>query len=125
MKEYFEQVENDETPNVFVITPLSAVRRELISLVNNQLGKKNPHIKKWSQTSVGTVYTFQGKDANVVYFVTGTDENTDGAANWSCMKPNLINVVVTRAKKVFYIVGDLKRFKKKRYYETIVNKFEY
>lgn len=125
IEEHFEKVENDETPSVFVITPFTAVRRELISLVNNRLGKKIPHIKKWSQTSIGTVHTFQGKEANVVYFVTGTDEATDGAANWSCMKPNLINVAVTRAKKEFYVVGDLKRFKKKRYYETIVNKFQY
>lgn len=125
IEEHFEQAENDEIPSVFVITPFTAVRRELISLVNNRLGKKIPHIKKWSQTYIGTVHTFQGKEANVVYFVTGTDETTDGAANWSCMKPNLINVAVTRAKKEFYVVGDLKRFKKKRYYETIVNKFEY
>src|SRR5699024_7754543 len=123
--EHFEQVEDGETPSVFVITPFTAVRRELISLVNNRLGKKIPYIKKWSQTSIGTVHTFQGKEANVVYFVTGTDEATDGAVNWSCMKSNVINVAVTRAKKEFYVVGDLKRYKKKRYYETIVNKFEY
>lgn len=125
IEEYFEKVENDETPSVFVITPFTAVRKELISLVNSRLGKKIPHIKKWSQTSIGTVHTFQGKEANVVYFVTGTDKSTDGAANWSCMKPNLINVAVTRAKKEFYVVGDLKRFKSKRNYETIVNKFQY
>src|SRR5699024_2512506 len=89
IEEYFEKVENDETPSVFVITPFTAVRKELISLVNSRLGKKIPHIKKWSQTSIGTVHTFQGKEANVVYFVTGTDKSTDGAANWSCMKPNL------------------------------------
>src|SRR5699024_10199767 len=125
IEEQFEEVENGEMPSVFVITPFTAVRRELISLVNNRLGKKIPHVKKWSQTSIGTVHTFQGKEANVVYFVTGTDEATDGAANWSCMKPNLINVAVTRAKKKFYVVGDSNRFKKKRYYETIVNKFQY
>src|SRR5699024_1210705 len=106
IEEYFEKVENDETPSVFVITPFTVVRKELISLVNSRLGKKIPHIKKWSQTSIGTVHTFQGKEANVVYFVTGTDKSTDGAANWSCMKPNLINVAVTRAKKT---CGDMSR----------------
>lgn len=60
------------------------------------------------------------RGTKTVFFVTGTDQNTDGAANWSCSKPNLLNVAVTRAKDEFYIVGDYDRFKNKEYYAEIV-----
>ncbi|WP_240501926.1 AAA domain-containing protein [Bacillus sp. MUM 13] len=76
------------------------------------------------KNSVGTVHTFQGKEAEIVYLVTGTDEKGDGAANWSCSKPNLINVAVTRAKNEFYVIGDYKRFSKKPYYASIVENIE-
>lgn len=65
------------------------------------------------------MHTFQGKEADIVYFVTGTDIETDVAANWSCLKPNLLNVAVIRAKKEFYVVGDLDRFRSKQYYDEI------
>ncbi len=72
-----------------------------------------------TQRSIETNHTFQGKEADTVYFVVGTDQNSDGAANWSCSKPNLINVAVTRAKKEFYIVGDYDRLSKKQNYKSI------
>lgn len=76
-------------------------------------------VKKWINNSVGTVHTFQGKEAEIVYFVCGTDETTKGAANWSCNKPNILNVAVTRAKKDFYIIGNISLFKDKQYYSVI------
>lgn len=124
MEEYFNQTECDENPSVFVITPFTIIEKKLISLVSKTLSDRYPNVKQWAKDSIGTVHKFQGKEAEVVYFVTGTDAATDGAANWSCMKPNLINVAVTRAKKEFHVVGDLDRFKSKKYYETILNHFE-
>lgn len=123
LDEAFEEAKEGELPSIFVITPFTAVRNGLISTINRSLGKKHPEIKKWANSSIGTVHTFQGKEADTVYFVTGTDEATDGAANWSCMKPNILNVAATRAKKNFYVIGDLERFKGKQYYDTIVKKF--
>ena len=84
-----------------------------------QFQNKENIINKWIKTSIGTVHTFQGKEADIVYFVCGTDITTDGAANWSCSKPNILNVAVTRAKKEFYIIGDSKRFQSKNYYSNI------
>ena len=43
-------------------------------------------INKWIDKSIGTVHTFQGKEAQKVYFVVGTDNTQDGAVNWSCEK---------------------------------------
>lgn len=120
IKEHFKKHDKDNSlPSVFIITPFTAVRKNLIKLIENRLQESYPQIKKWASQSIGTVHTFQGKEADIVYFVTGTDEETDSAANWSCRQPNLLNVAVTRAKKEFYIIGDEKRFREKKFYHII------
>lgn len=116
---HFAAHEEEGEPSIFVITPFTVVKDELKKLLNYHLKSKFENISEWINRSVGTVHTFQGKEADIVYFVTGTDIDTDGAANWSCMKPNLLNVAVTRAKTEFYVVGDKKRFTDKQYYDVI------
>ena len=118
--------ENEEkTPNLYIITPFTEIKKEVQSLLRKELVKNlkdewsSEIVKKWINNSVGTVHTFQGKEAEIVYFVCGTDETTKGAANWSCNKPNILNVAVTRAKKDFYIIGDISLFKDKQYYSVI------
>ena len=54
---------------------------------------------------VGTVHTFQGKEAPVVFFVLGADQQSSGAARWAVSEPNMMNVAATRAKEAFYIIG--------------------
>ncbi len=124
INDWKEAVERGEyEPSVFVISPFTEVqsriknltRSKLYSIYNNDKEK----IRKWVNKSIGTVHTFQGKEANKVYFVVGTDDTQNGAVNWSCEKPNLLNVAVTRAKKEFYIVGDQDRIKSRPYYSTI------
>lgn len=63
-------------------------------------------------TNVGTVHTFQGKEAPIVFFVLGCDEKSRGAASWAVgsENPNIMNVAATRAKEEFYIIGDQKLF---------------
>ena len=116
-------LEEEKVPNVYIITPFTDIRDNLKKLFEEKLVEqfqnKENIINKWIQTSIGTVHTFQGKEADIVYFVCGTDITTDGAANWSCSKPNILNVAVTRAKKEFYIIGDSKRFQSKNYYSNI------
>lgn len=72
-----------------------------------------------TQRSIETNHTFQGKEADTVYFVVGTDQNSDGAANWPCSKPNLINVPVTRAKKSFISLGIMIVYLKNKNYKSI------
>lgn len=63
-------------------------------------------------TNVGTVHTFQGKEARIVFLVLGADEKSVGAANWAVgtENPNIMNVAATRAKEEFYIIGDKKLY---------------
>ncbi len=112
-----------ETPDVYVITPFTAIKSKIQSAVKKMLVEKLKVSKKeasrWVESSIGTVHTFQGKEAEKVYFVIGTDASQKGAANWSCMKPNILNVAVTRAEKEFHIIGDYQRFKTLNFYQTI------
>lgn len=121
---------NDKEPSLYVITPFTEVKKEIQNLLRkkliNNLRNEWPAeaIKKWIDNSVGTVHTFQGKEADIVYFVCGTDETTKSAANWSCSKPNILNVAVTRAKKNFHIIGDYNLFKDKQYYSIILEEID-
>ena len=107
--------------DIFVISPFTNVVRNL----KQRLQKSGLGIdRKWANHNVGTVHTFQGKEAKIVYFVVGTDKSSDGAANWSCEQPNLINVAVTRAKKEFYVIGDAARLKSKPNYSVMYEKLK-
>ena len=94
---------------VYVITPFTNVAR--------QLAKKLEKIKftrrdaTGKPTNVGTVHTFQGKEAKIVFFVLGADKGSNGAARWAVQEPNILNVAATRAKEEFYIIGDLNLYK--------------
>ena len=68
--------------------------------------------KNGKVTNIGTVHTFQGKEAPIVFLVLGADEKCIGAANWAMgtENPNIMNVAATRAKDEFYIIGDKKMY---------------
>lgn len=74
---------------VFIITPFVSVKS----------GFKN--IK---EIQVGTVHTFQGKEADEVFLVLGCDNHATGAVAW--VNANIINVAVTRAEYRLYVLGD-------------------
>lgn len=125
-------------PSIYVITPFSAVKKELQDDIKKELfaeivqrlntfisvkghdeeatklgatfREEAKQFKKcyetWLDENIGTVHTFQGKEATIVYFVTGTDRSKLAAAEWACKEPNLLNVAATRAKEEFYMIGD-------------------
>lgn len=108
----------DESKNdiVFVITPFKNVAYKLTQLLKDI--KFSRFDKSGRCTNIGTVHTFQGKEAPIVFFVLGADKNSIGAAKWAVgsENPNIMNVAATRAKKAFYIIGD------KDLYESINSK---
>ncbi|MFU8926700.1 AAA domain-containing protein [Acinetobacter puyangensis] len=71
----------------------------------------------------GTVHTFQGKEADIVFLVLGTakDRNGDGARAWASSSPNLLNVAVTRAKSRLYVIGNIHTWSKMNYFSTLVD----
>lgn len=103
LKECFNK--NKTYPDIFVITPFTSVSRGLRKIVENAfVSKLGNGISEWCKTNIGTIHTFQGKEANEVIFVLGCDSNAKGAIQW--VNSNIVNVAVTRAKYRLYIIGD-------------------
>lgn len=57
----------------------------------------------------GTVHTFQGKEADIVFLVLGSapGDTGRGSRDWASKKPNLLNVALTRAKLRVYVLGNV------------------
>ena len=88
--------------NIRIITPFKDVCRNL--------------------KGAGTIHTMQGKEADVIVFVLGGA--TKGARAWAASKPNLLNVALTRAKEVIYIVGNRENWASLPYFEVAARKID-
>ncbi len=93
---------------IYVISPFKS-----IASYCNEILRGQPKI------SCGTIHTFQGKEADIVFLVLGSDPKSSGARNWASQKPNMINVALTRAKKRFYVIGNKKLWASCNYYSTM------
>lgn len=92
-------------PSLFVISPFTTVKAGLNRMIISMLEyKTDKRIKEWAATHIGTVHTFQGKEADEVIFLLGCDKNALSAVRW--VNNNIVNVAVTRAKYRLYIIGD-------------------
>lgn len=111
--------EGKETPSLFIITPFRSVKAGLIQyfsnndylcsqIYNGTNKEQKTIIKEWIYKNIGTIHTFQGKEADKVIIVLGVDSGDKGygAIQWASEKPNILNVAVTRAKRQLCIVGD-------------------
>lgn len=109
---------------IYVITPFSVMRRELRKLWKQKaespenhewmreafgVAKQEQDIELYAEDNIGTVHTFQGKEASTVILCTAASKirNKEGGINWVNSKPNLLNVAVTRAKHHLFVVGNM------------------
>ncbi len=95
---------SNEKKEIYVITPFANVAYQLARKLDKIGFTKRDENRK--PTNVGTIHTFQGKEAAIVFMVLGADTQSKGAASWAVSEPNMMNVAATRAKKEFYIIGD-------------------
>ena len=101
-------LDKKEKDVIYVITPFSNVAYQLSQKLRKiHFTRYDEHGKP---TNVGTVHTFQGKEAPIVFFVLGADGQSSGAARWAVTEANIMNVAATRAKEEFYIIGDRKLY---------------
>lgn len=97
---------------LYVITPFVVVADGLRQMIHTS-GVLQGWIDKeqwpWLQERVGTVHTAQGREAEAVIIVLGApNPSQTGARTWAGKRPNILNVAVTRAKEVVYVVGNRK-----------------
>jgi len=67
----------------------------------------------------GTIHTAQGKQADIVILVLGSDPQREGARRWAASKPNLLNVAVSRAKRRLYVLGDRTAWADKQHFRVL------
>ena len=92
-------------PSLFVITPFTSVRDGMKKMIRSQPEyETDARLQAWIEQSIGTVHTFQGKEADQVIFLLGCDRNSLPAVRW--VNTNIVNVAATRAKYRFYVIGD-------------------
>lgn len=96
-------------PDLFIITPFKIVEQEMHRRLYREgdllraLGVKSD---AWSRDRVGTIHTFQGREADTVILLLGAPRATQyRARQWAASPPNIINVAVSRAKQNLYVVG--------------------
>lgn len=97
-------------PDVYVITPFRIVsyemRRRLEAEANLFQQLEVIDVAGWLRDRVGTIHTFQGKEAEAVIAVLGAPMATQqGARRWATSSPNVLNVMVSRAKSGLYVIG--------------------
>lgn len=113
LKILFKGATKNNIPDVFIISPFRDVvyssQRYLINMQRFIAPKVDSKVFiNWVKKSVGTIHTFQGKEADVVFLIIGGNKNKRGAISWLATDPNMLNVSVTRARKRFYIIGNAK-----------------
>ena len=99
-------------PDLYIITPFRDVAyniRQVVKASGILQSWKIINPDSWLSERIGTVHTVQGREAEAVIFVLGApSKDQRGARNWAGARPNLLNVATTRAKEVFYVIGNKK-----------------
>lgn len=106
---------NAEFKDIFIITPFTSVAhgfktymQSISDDIVNWTDKDNK--SGWLKDNIGTVHTFQGKEAKVVIYMLGcqSDGSANGAIKW--VNANNVNVAFTRAKEYIYVIGDAEKW---------------
>lgn len=94
--------------SVYIISPFRNVAQACKDLLRDDEHLGRQQVRKKYTMGAGTVHTFQGKEAPIVFMVLGSAPGDAGARSrsWAAAKPNLLNVAVTRAQQRFYVIGN-------------------
>jgi hypothetical protein len=90
---------------IYVLSPFRDVVTRCRGLVRQRFSGAQG-LNTFIDKHVGTVHTMQGKEADVVLFVLGTDPSrAKRARDWAASPVNLLNVAVSRARRRFFVIG--------------------
>jgi hypothetical protein len=96
---------------VFVLTPFRQVAEHLAG-----------HRQQYRGITIGTVHTAQGREADIVILILGGNPARPGAKQWAALKPNLLNVAVSRAKRRLYVIGDREAWAAHPYFDILAER---
>ena len=106
---------NTKFKDIFIITPFTSVAygfKKYMESISDEIVNwtKEDNKKDWIDDNIGTVHTFQGKEAKVVIYMLGcqSDDSANGAIKW--VNANNVNVAFTRAKEYIYVIGDAQKW---------------
>lgn len=117
-----EAFTKSDFPIIYMISPftsvVSGIRNYLKSYCKQNIKSainKSKRKEDWFSSNIGTVHTFQGKEADEVIFLLGCDgsQAAEGAVKW--VTSNIVNVAVTRAKYRLCIIGNSKAWENNSY----------
>lgn len=82
--------------------------------------------RRWRHRGLraGTIHTAQGKEADIVILVLGSERAREGARAWAASRPNLLNVAVSRARRRLYVIGDLEAWRRQRYFDLLADRLQ-
>jgi superfamily I DNA and/or RNA helicase len=110
--------------NLFIITPFRDIKEHIEKEFKNSSSKlENALVNKSLGEFIGTIHTFQGKEAKIVIIVLGG--KGERSINWVASKPNMLNVALTRAKEYCFIIGDRSIWRNKQHFRTAVKYMKY
>lgn len=103
---------NNSEPSIYIISPFTTVVSGIKNYIsrycreNTETKINRDYMLDYEKAKIGTVHTFQGKEADEVIFLLGCDDSKEaqGAVKW--VNKNIVNVAATRAKFRLYVVGD-------------------
>ncbi len=108
-------------PDIFFITPFRLVQSQLRKRLRQVVAERvEGSASSWVNERIGTIHTFQGKEAEAVVLVLGAPSpQAAGARHWAGGTPNLLNVAVSRAKRRLYVIGDRRGWKEAGVFRTL------
>lgn len=96
-------------PDIFVITPFKVIEQEMRRRLEREGDIFNvfgARADEWVRDRIGTIHTFQGREADTVILLLGAPKaGQHRARQWAASPPNILNVAVSRAKQNLYVVG--------------------
>ena len=100
--------------SVFVISPFRKVAWHCRSLLRSM---------QFSEERVrcGTIHTFQGREADIVFLVLGSSPGQAGwgSRQWASRTPNILNVALTRARSLIYVIGNWRDWRRHPFFEVL------
>jgi superfamily I DNA and/or RNA helicase len=110
--------------NLFIITPFKDIKKHIEKEFKKSSSKlENALVNESLGKFIGTIHTFQGKEAKIVIIVLGG--KGEKSMNWVVSKPNMLNVALTRAKEYCFIIGDRSIWENKQHFRKAVKYMKY